>query len=629
MSGIAGLWRLDGRRVDGAELDAMLEPLARRGPDGSGAWLDGAVGLGHRMLQVTPESLHEKLPVVDQGGELALTADVRLDNREELLHALHVPESALGPVGDAELLLRAWRTWGEACPAHLLGDFAFAVWDGRRGALFCARDPAGMKPLYYHHTPRLFAFASEVKALLALPGVPRRIDELQVGRYLMPGLADRAATFYAGVRRLPAGHRLTVTLSGAAPTAYWALDPTHEAPPASDAEHADAFRTVFTDAVRRRLRSAFPIGAALSGGLDSSSVVVVARSLAPAPLATYSAVFPTVPECDERGYVDAVVAGGGLRPRAVRGDVLDPLTELEQAPRHAGETFHPPGYYMHDALYAAARADGMRAFLEGTGGDLVVSHGTGHLHDLARRGRWLALLGVARQLARAYEQSTVRVLRAVAGAVAPDAVRRVWRAAHRHPPLGEPLVRADLARRVDAEHRALAAALEVTGPPARRAPLDGARRHQWEHLTAHGFADVVEGLEAAAADAGLELRDPFLDRRVLELCLALPADQKIRGGTTRVVLRHAIGPLLPHAIRERPGKAPLDRMLARGLAAYGRERLTARMRDAREVLAPFVNVDALERVYQRYLQHGARRDLHAVWRLASLAIWVRRVAGSP
>ena len=628
MSGIAGLWRLDGRRADGAELDRMLEPLARRGPDGSGGWLDGAVGLGHRMLHVTPESLHEKLPVVDQAGELALTADVRLDNREELLEALHVPERVGEPVGDAELLLRAWRTWGEACPAHLLGDFAFAVWDGRCGMLFCARDPTGVKPFYYHHGPRLFAFASEVKALLALPDIPRRIDELQVGRYLMPGRADRTATFYASVRRLPAGHRLSVTLDGAAPTAYWALDPTREAPAASDTEHADAFRTVFTDAVRRRLRSVFPVGAALSGGLDSSSVVVVARSLASGPLATYSAVFPTVPECDERAYIEAVVAGGGLEPHAVRGDALDPLADLEEAPRHAHETFHPPGYYMHDALYTAARADGVRAFLEGTGGDLVVSHGIGHLHDLARHGRWLALLGIARQLARAHGQPTARVLRAVAGAIAPEAARRVWRAARRRRPSGESLVRADLARRVDAERRALAAAVEEAPRPG-GAPLDGARRHQWEHLVSHGFADVVEGLEAAAADAALELRDPFLDRRVVELCLALPVAQKIRGGTTRVVLRHAIGPLLPREVRERLGKAPLDRMLAGALAAYGRERLTARMRDAREVLAPFVNVDALDRVYQRYLQHGARRDLHAVWRLASLAIWVRRVAGSP
>ena len=394
MSGIAAVWRLDGAPLHQATLDRMIERLAPRAADAVGTWLDGPVGLGHRMLHATPESLQQKLPLAGDTGEVVVTADARLDNRAELMSALGLSHRAADGVSDGELVLRAWERWGEECPARLLGDFAFALWDARRRVLFCARDPAGVKPLYYHLGSRLVAVASETKALLAIPDVPRRLDEISIAACLVPGLDDRVATFYEGILRLPAGHCLTVTAGGGTARAYWQLDPTRELRAGSDAEYAEQFRELFTDAVRCRLRSVSPAAAALSGGLDSSSVVCVARAVQEAagtgPLATYTARFPTIPRCDEGAYVAAVEAQGGLAPRHLPGDTLDPLGDLEGLPGREDETFHAPGYYMHGALYRAARSDGARVFLEGTGGDLVVSHGTGYLHDLARQGRWLS-----------------------------------------------------------------------------------------------------------------------------------------------------------------------------------------------------------------------------------------------
>ena len=632
MSAIAAAWRLDGAPVHRATLDRMIE---RTGPplsDAAGAWVDGPVGLGHRALHATTESLQEKLPFVSEAGDVVVTADVRLDNRDELIATLALPRRGTDVVGDVELVLHAWERWAEECPLHLLGDFAIALWDARRRVMFCARDPAGVKPLYYHLGPRLFAAASGTAALLTVPGVPRRLDELRIASYLVPELEDRVTTSYEGLSRLSAGHRLTVTARGGAPRVYWQLDPTRELARASDAAYAEQFRELFTSAVRCRLRSVSPVAAALSGGLDSSSVVCVARSIqadaGAGPLATYTARFPTIPGCDEAGYVAAVEAQGGLAPQHLRGDVLDPLGELEDAPVPEIESLHAPGYYMHRALYRAARASGRRVFLEGMGGDFAVSHGMGYLDDLARQGRWLALGHEVRQLSRAFRRPIWRVLRSVAGSVAAPPIRRTWRRLKRAGWLGPVRIRADFARRIGVDER-----LRATESESRPQVGDGARHEHWRQLSSPRLAAILETLAADADAAGVDLRDPFLDRRLTEFCLALPASQKIQHGQTRVVARRALATLLPPEVCQRPGKATLDLMLGSALAVYGRPRLDRLMNEAASVLSPYVPRDSIRQAYQRYLDRGQPTDVSRVWRFATLTLYLRQatstVAGPP
>ena len=211
MSGIAGVYYLDGRTVDSADLERMVDILAHRGPDGAAVWCEGSAGLGHRMLHTTPESLHEELPLVSAYGDLALTADARIDNRGELLSALRI-DRPHEEVCDSELIIEAYKKWGERCPERLLGDFAFAIWDGRNRRLFCARDHMGVKPFYYYRSYRLFAFASEIKALLCLPDVPHKLNEVQIADYLLDNYyEDKAVTFYEGILRLPPAHVTSVS----------------------------------------------------------------------------------------------------------------------------------------------------------------------------------------------------------------------------------------------------------------------------------------------------------------------------------------------------------------------------------------------------------------------------------
>ncbi|HEY9875190.1 MAG TPA: lasso peptide isopeptide bond-forming cyclase, partial [Candidatus Obscuribacterales bacterium] len=303
MSAIAGIYYLDNRTVDPADLKRMVDILAHRGSDGCNIWSEGSIGFGHRMLWTTPESLLETLPLVNDTGEIVITADARIDNRDELIAVLKISDRPVEKITDSQLILSAYEQWGENCPEQLVGDFAFAIWDRRKQVLFCARDHFGVKPFYYYSSGQSFIFATEIKALLCLPDVPRRLNEVKVADYLASPTDDTAITFYKEIFRLPPAHRLTVSHEGITLQSYWSLDPSRELRLGSDEEYASAFRKLFTEAVRCRLRSAFPVGSMLSGGLDSSSITCVARQLLAgdknSQLHTFSAIFDKMTQCDE------------------------------------------------------------------------------------------------------------------------------------------------------------------------------------------------------------------------------------------------------------------------------------------------------------------------------------------
>ena len=278
MSGIVGIWNVDGRPIDPDSLGKMMERIRYRGPDGSATWIDGSVGLGHQRLCTTPESLHEYLPLQSADGNVCLTADARVDNREELRQGLEARGVRLRTDTDAELILGAYEVWGEECPIHILGDFAFALWDRRRQQLFCARDIVGTKPIYYHFDGQAFRFASIASALFADGTVSRKPNKATMFLYLLgePVLGD---TLYEGIYRLRPASQLVVRDGQLRTKRYWNGDPQREIRYGSEAEYAEHFLAIFREAVRVRLRSQAPVGATLSGGLDSPSVVCMAQAL--------------------------------------------------------------------------------------------------------------------------------------------------------------------------------------------------------------------------------------------------------------------------------------------------------------------------------------------------------------
>ncbi|MDT5271714.1 MAG: hypothetical protein QOH49_3900 [Acidobacteriota bacterium] len=630
MSTLVGLYYRDGRAASEA-LAAMLDILAHRVADATGTWADGSIGLGQRVLRTTRESLNETLPLADQRARLSLVADARLDNRGELIDELGFANRPAEEVADGELLLAAYERWGEDCPAKLLGDFAFAIWDERRQSLFCARDHFGVRQFYYHCAPKLFACATEIKALFRLSEVPRRLNEARVADYLLSLFEDKSATLYEDIYALPPAHSLTVDRDGVRLREYWKLDPGRDVKYGSDGEYAEAYLELFTEAVRCRMRSAGSIGSALSGGLDSSAITCVARDISASegkvPLHTFSAVYDGVPECDERRYIDAVLSRGGVTPHFVHPAARGPLTDWEDGLADFDEPPWNPQMALHWAVYDAARREGVRVLLDGFGGDFVVSYGVGRIADLARRGRWLAALGETSAIARRGGSPFTGVLwRHALLPLLPAPLRRLRNslrdgkelAAFRPVPLNEEFVRrADLKDRIRSSE----------GGPGRRVP--SARWRHYEALSSGTYPFSLGVVDRTTAAFGVERRQPFTDRRVIEFCLALPSEQKLRDGWARYVARRALANVLPVEVQWRRGKSDYSTNFHRGLTTRDRGVLAELILDSPGRLVEYVDVAQLRRIHRSYLARPNNAEGAVLWRAAMLARWLSRSGFAP
>jgi len=641
MSGIIGIHRAQaacGPQVLEPTLRRMASALAHRGPDGRGFWAEPAasgpgVALGHLALHATPEAHLETLPLRSaepKSLSLVLTCDARLDNRAELLAELS-PELAqvLGQpladellavepladellidepvVCDSALILAAYARWNRHCAAHLLGDFAFAIWDGRAGQLFCARDHVGVKPFYYFHDGGLFAFASEIKALFEVPGIGRRVDQARLAKYLMVAFDAFDDTAFEGIRRLPAAHTLTLSARGLEIERYWDLKAVPMLRGLCDREYEDRFREALFEAVRCRMRApqsqaegqpeGSAVGGFLSGGLDSSAVMCVAREVeqqgrAPRKLPVFSAIFDEVPECDERPFIDAVLAMGGLEPHWIRGEARSPLMNLERVLWHTDEPVLGPNLCSSWTHYKPARAAGVRVLLDGHGGDETVGFGLPLLSELVQARAWRALWRELKALERngflEGGLSASQIMgRSLAHSLPPLRLARRFKhgLARRLNPLLKPL-----------KPRGQSAALAEPQPPPR--PLwkallneafaqrsgaeamhlkcqeleprntDGDRLFNEKTLSAPLQTLAFEELSKAAAANGVEARYPLWDKRLVELCLSLPPEQKLRAGWTRSILRRSLQGVLPREVQWRGSKVDFTPEAWHGLRAH-------------------------------------------------------------
>jgi len=620
MSAIVGILRRDGAPLERADVVRMAEPLTAWGPDASGYWSAGSVAMGQRTLATTPEAAGYTPPTRDRDGALTLVADARIDNREELIAALGTAPG----VSDDELILAAYERWGRDCPERLLGDFAFAIWDGRSETLFCARDHMGVRPMYYYLSERLFAFGTQIKALLRLPEVPRRLNEEMLADYLALLPPDKTSTFYTDIERLPPGYVLEATRDRVTRRSYWSLDARRELRLGSDAEYAEAFRELFTETVRCRLRGSTPVAALLSGGLDSSSIVCTARELLDEGerLITLSATFPSFrsPDTpvDERRYIDLVVAGGGVEANYLPADAASPLFEFLW---RGEEPIPAAAMYMDWTIFAAAKERGVRVLLSGNDGDSVVGYGHAYLAELAWRGRWKTLLDELYALSRRYGAGRRDLIRHwVLSTLVPDGVAAAWtRFRDNGGPIYDPrsLISADFADRTGVRQRAREAQRE-----------DRPTRTEREaHLRAVESSLLTLLLELFARGAGqfsIEPRYPFFDRRLVEFCLALPGDQKLHRGWDRTVMRRAMEGRLPEEIQWRREKQNLTSNFNIRLLD-NRPLLDRIVHGDQELVNRYIDVAALREAYARYLADPTRktRDSFAVFWAATIALWLQ------
>jgi asparagine synthase (glutamine-hydrolysing) len=561
MSVVFGVVNWDGRPVAAGDLDRMDAALAAHGPDGHGLWRDGNAGLGHRLSQKTPEDRLERQPLscADHGQ---LVADARIDNRDELSRAWPARPAEARDWPDSAFIARALETWGEDGAARLRGAFAFAHWDCRARRLLLARSPFCERPLFYVSSPDRFAFASMPKALFALGGVVRAVDEGFLADVLAGVHPDAERSYFRGVRRVPPGHALIVTASGARTIRFWRPESIGELRLPTDEAYVEAFLDVYGRAVRDAIRSAGPVGVMLSGGLDSTSLAALAAPLL-AGRGDRLAAFTEVPAEGFAGpvvphrYVDETPLVESLGRRYPNIDLSFIRTNgaffLDGADARYAATEVPVRGALNLAWWHAlldnARGRGVTVMLGGFVGNATVSYnGASAIAYLIGHVRWRAAIREARAAGAAAGASTPRIL--AAQGIAPWLPAWCYRGLQR---LRDPLGRAGhLQQRPAAINPSFAgpavgarAASESSGDRSRLQPGSRAERSALLSRAPLATDGLMAGLQARF---GIELRDPTADSRVVEFCLAVPEDQYRRGGEPRWLIRRAMAGRVPAEI---------------------------------------------------------------------------------
>ncbi len=558
MSGIAGIIRFDGAPVETERLAKMTAAMAYRGPDGINNWVRGPVALGQCMLRTTPESLEETQPLTNEDESLVLVMDGRVDNWEDLRRELLARGAILRNRSDAELVLRAYEVWGRDYLRHIEGDFALVIWDARRQEVFCARDRMGNKPLNYHWDGTTFVFASEVHAILIMPWVSEDLDEGMVAEFLAGDWHSRVETFWNGIFRLDAAHRMTVNSRGKLLDQYWTPDLWETLPYTKEDDYVDHYRQLLTDAVRRMCRSYQPVACEVSGGLDSSGIFAVAEMLnrhhrLPAPgLEGYTLYFADESRANELNYARAV---GRHLDRKIH-EILPSRMELswyQQKASHYREFPSYPNGVMGLDIRRRARDQGSRVLLVGVGGDELLCGSRNYYADALAAKQWDELLTYIQGDCRdvGLSKSLWWLCRHGLAPLLPDSVRQLLRG----------FVRADRGE-IDREawlrppmRRLLQQRRETyrSSPSTRSRQIR--RRKQSNTLSDAYLAHARELEERMASSVGIELRRPFFDSNLIQFAFSIPDWYLLRGRTDKYLHRKALTRLLPQAVLTRKTKA--------------------------------------------------------------------------
>lgn len=557
MCGIAGIFHLDtAKPVDPDRVRRMTDAIAHRGPDGSGVWTGPGVGLGHRRLSII-DLAGGAQPMMSADNALTVTFNGEIYNFQSLRRELQNAGYVFQTDSDTEVILHGWRHWGEDCVQHFDGMFAFALYDARTRQLFMARDRLGVKPLYYAQIPDgSIIFGSELKALLAHPALRREADIMAVDEYMAFGYIADHACIVRGVKKLPAGHVLCLQTgkSLSEPQRYWDVDFSNRSRDKQSVLEEE-LRHLLREAVGSRMIADVPLGAFLSGGVDSSTVVAIMAEKSRNPVQTCSIGFD-VSALDESNYA-AQIAKRFLTDHHSRTVGADDFNLIDTLVYHFDEPFADASALPTYRLCQLAR-EHVHVALSGDGADEALAGYRRHrfhrneervrgLLPQAMRGSILGGLGLIYPKA----DWAPRPLRAKSTLLS---LSRSGEAGYAesvgiNPPALRHRLYSDHAKRELDGYQAEQKFQDIMENAPARSGLDRAQYADLKHWLP---GDILTKTDRMSMAVGLEAREPMLDHRLVEFAARLPESMRIRGGQGKYILKHAMEGILPKDILYRP-----------------------------------------------------------------------------
>jgi asparagine synthase (glutamine-hydrolysing) len=617
MCGFAAWFDPEGGRPAREWLAAAAGLLTHRGPDDAGLLTDAGVGFAFRRLSIVDLATGHQ-PLSNEDGTLWIVYNGEVYNHEELRRDLEARGHRYRTRSDTETVVHAYEEWGEGCVERLRGMFAFALWDRKRARLFVARDRLGIKPLYWTRAGRAFVCASEIKALFAFPGVRRAAALPGVVEHLTLRYVASPATLFEGIEKLPPAHHMTVDAHGATTHRYWDVDWEPKLPLREDEALAE-LESRLTESVRLRLMSDVPLGALLSGGVDSSLVTAVAARLIPRPVQTFSVGFDGPGPYSELPFARAVARHLGTEHREIVVGAADVARELPHLAWHQDEPVSEPAAIPTYLVSRLAR-ETVTVVLTGEGGDELFAGYPKYAFDpLARRVaalpgplRSLLLDQGADRLPFRFRKLQV-VARSARFRAEPERLA-AWFAGFagtERAQLLSPALRAH-------DHVAAASFARALGVTRARRPLDrmlDVDRRLWLP------DDLLMKMDKMSMAASVEARVPLLDHPLVEWAARLPARFKVRGAEGKRLLKRLARRMVPREVVDRPKvgftvplapwfRGPLRELLADTLLSP-----TARARG-------YYDEDTLRRYVADHLE-GRRDRSRELWTLLTLELWHR------
>src|SRR2546428_1478301 len=613
MCGIAGIMSFNGRPVSCEEMGAMGTAMVHRGPDNEGFYIGPGVGLGMRRLSIIDlQTGHQ--PVHNEDGTVWVVFNGEIYNFRDLRRKLEQRGHVFSTATDTEVIVHLYEDFGPHCVEHLRGMFAFALWDGRRRQLLLARDRLGIKPLYYAEIAGRLLFASELKAILQLPEVERSLNWRAVG-HLFTGLTTPPAeSIIEGVRKLEPGH-LLIASPGKAPQTerYWEVrfEPDYSR---SEEDYAEELRERLEESVALHLVSDVPLGAFLSGGIDSSSVVATMARLTSSPVKTFSIGF-TDEDYNELHYARLVAQRFGTDHHEL---ILEPnvVDILEDLAWYLDEPFGDPSA-IPTFMVSKLAADHVTVVLSGDGGDeLFAGYDKYLVEQKERRYRFVPrpfrrMLGAIGELMHdgMHGRNFLRH-------IALDGAARYLDAST--------LFKLDQKKRL---FQADASEMLMKSDPWSEAAkyLAGVNKHwlsalQYLDLKCYLPLDILTKVDRMSMAHSIEARVPLLDHKLVEFAATIPPELRLRNGTTKYIFKRALRGLLPDEIIDRPKRGfgiPLGRWFRGHLGDFVRELLLSETSRRRGIF----NTAYIEQLVQRHAK-GRDRDLQ-LWTLISFELWCR------
>lgn len=610
MSAIAGIYHRAGEPIERDVLTMLGEDLSVRAPDGGNEVLLRSIGMSYRALHTTKESRRETQPLITREQEL-LVWDGRLDNRQTLIEELR--DELRDDLTDVALVMTAYRKWSVDFLRHIVGDFALALWDSRTQTLLLARDPFGIRPLFYRLSPTSVMWSSYLSAILDR-GQDVQVNDDYIAGFLTT-FPEASQTPYKGVDAVAPGEMISITNDSCIKRRFWSLNPAHDIRYSRDSDYEEHFRHLFREAISCRLRADVPVWLELSGGFDSTSIICVADQLwhedkASAPVSTVSYVYGEARTCDESRFVRAVEASRGITGHHLCEDDGPCLSHAAQPFFVGAPTYHHAFAARQKRLRDLMRVNGARVLLTGVGGDeLLVSNENPDIivADAIAQLRPRSLHRTLTDWGEALKTPYIKLFGSGAALLLPRKMQATVRRRARIPYW----FNREFVERFNLRERMLGLP-DVFGfkLPSKR---DGSA----------GILSVVRGLAAAHLKewTDFDIAHPFLHLPLVEFLQAIPIEQKLRPGESRSLMRRTLSDLWPKPVRNRRGKQGPDEAFCRALRKQWNV-LSGMLVDPEVCARGYIDREGFQTALAR-ARHGIEKHTATLFMAVCLEFWFR------